>query len=64
MSTHVTVAESDAEALKRNHGGTWGEHREYPVAQWQNEVASHDTRLGYWDWVAVRLEQNAEERRR
>lgn len=29
----------------------WYEDREYPVRDWQHEVANDDTRLGYRDWV-------------
>jgi len=36
---------------REQHGGTWGEHPDYPVSDWQYEVANGDTRLGYWDWV-------------
>ena len=41
--------------LMETHGGSWGEHPRYPARDWQYEVANHDTRLGYWDWVAARL---------
>ena len=34
--------------------GVWGEHPHHPVEDWQYEVANNDTRLGYWDWVALR----------
>lgn len=29
----------------------WGEDPDYPVSDWQREVAQDYTRLGYWDWV-------------
>lgn len=32
--------------------GMWGEHPDYPVQDWQSQVADDDTRLGYWQWVA------------
>jgi len=32
----------------------WAENPDYPLADWQAEVANGDTRLGYWDWVASR----------
>jgi len=32
----------------------WAESPDYPLADWQAEVANGDTRLGYWDWVAAR----------
>jgi hypothetical protein len=39
------------------HGGAWGEHSDLPVEDWQHEVANGDTRLGYWEWVAVQLDE-------
>lgn len=35
--------------------GVWGEHRDYPVADWKYEMANDDTRSGYWEWVANRI---------
>lgn len=29
----------------------WDDHPDYPVKDWQYEVANGDTRLGYKDWV-------------
>jgi hypothetical protein len=46
--------------LKMRHGGLWGSHTVFPVADWQHEVASGDTRRGYWEWVASRIEQAKE----
>lgn len=34
-------------------GDGWNEDSEYPIADWQAEVANDDTRLGYWAWVAA-----------
>lgn len=34
-----------------DYGGHWGEHPEYPCADWVAAVENADTRLGYWDWV-------------
>ncbi|MGE4306678.1 MAG: hypothetical protein AB7E24_21920 [Novosphingobium sp.] len=34
-------------------GAGWSEDPEYPLADWQAEVANDDTRLGYWAWVAA-----------
>ena len=42
--------------LAECHGGTWGEHPEHSVQDWQYEVANDDTRLGYWAWVMHRVE--------
>lgn len=38
---------------QRVHTGTWDEHPTYLLVDWKYEVASDDTRLGYWDWVAA-----------
>jgi hypothetical protein len=34
--------------------GYWTDHPEFPVKDWQYEVANGDTRQGYWQWVADR----------
>ncbi len=34
--------------LQEQHGGEWGEHPDFPVEDWQQEVAADDTRKGYW----------------
>src|SRR3546814_4202416 len=43
--------------LRENHGGVWGEYPEYPANDWRLEVENHDTRIGYWEWVAAKIEQ-------
>jgi hypothetical protein len=45
--------------LAAEHGGTFGEHPAYPVADWQLEVTNDNTRRGYWEWVAANLELDA-----
>jgi hypothetical protein len=47
-----------AKSLAVQRGVTWGEHPEYVVSDWQYSVANGDTRLGYWDWVAARLDED------
>lgn len=47
--------EEKAEALREKHG-TWGEHPDYPFADWQREVEEDSTRLGYWQWVANKID--------
>lgn len=37
--------------------GYWDEHPDHPVGDWQSEVEADDTRLGYWDWVLVQMDQ-------
>ncbi|WP_209044998.1 hypothetical protein [Rhizorhabdus histidinilytica] len=36
--------------------GPWGEHPDHPVSDWKAEVANDDTRLGYWAWIAARVD--------
>ncbi len=51
----------DIDDLKRRAGITesqlshWDVHPNYPVEDWQYEVANDDTRLGYWEWVKAGL---------
>jgi len=45
-----------AERIANENGGVWGEHTEYTLDDWKYEVANDDTRLGYWEWVTVRIE--------
>lgn len=44
--------------LKNAHGGIWGEHPRFPVAEWRHEVANDETRQGYWEWVEICLEDD------
>jgi hypothetical protein len=41
----------------RNKYGHWGYHPDFPVKDWRHEVADNDTRLGYWEWIAARMEE-------
>lgn len=56
--THETINAVAEPSLKLvdKHGGHWGAHADYPVEDWQYEVANGDTRLGYWDWVTNKTE--------
>ena len=47
-----------AEQLKEKFGGHWNEHPDHIVKNWKDEVAKDDTRLGYWEWVAQKIQQN------
>jgi hypothetical protein len=38
-------------------GSVWDDHPDYPSEDWRHEVANGDTRRGYWDWVAAKLEE-------
>lgn len=35
----------------------WGEHPEHTLIEWQEEVTNDDTRLGYWEWVLCRTDE-------
>ncbi len=39
----------------------WMDHPGFPSTDWIYEVNNGDTRLGYWEWVNRKLEQNAME---
>jgi hypothetical protein len=39
----------------------WDEDPDYPLADWQHEVADDDTRQSYKDWVESQKERNAED---
>ena len=49
--------ELSAEQLRNKYGGNWEQHPDYPVEDWQYEVGNDDTRLGYWEWLAHRIEE-------
>lgn len=51
-----------AEALARECGGYWAAHPDWPVADWQAEVANEETRQGYWFWVVARIAEEGSER--
>ncbi len=34
-----------------------GEHPDHPKSDWRHEVIDNDTFLGYWDWLALRIEE-------
>lgn len=39
------------ENLERRTLGYWEDDPEYPSSDWKHQVASNETRLGYWEWV-------------
>ena len=43
------------------HEGYWGEHINYPLVDWHHDVINNATRLGYWAWVADRIEHKESE---
>ncbi|MBU0564899.1 MAG: hypothetical protein KJ890_15525 [Gammaproteobacteria bacterium] len=40
--------------------GGWGEHPLYSRNVWKEQICCNDTQRGYWDWVVVMLEQEAD----
>ena len=47
--------------LYEQYGGFWGEHPDFPAAEWQHEVANDGTRKGYWEWVKAKIEASDED---
>jgi hypothetical protein len=43
------------------YGGNWSQHPRFPVSDWQYEVTNDTTRLGYWDWVVAKIEEDQHE---
>lgn len=39
----------------------WGEHPDYLIGDWREDVANGDTRRGYWDWVLYNIETHQED---
>lgn len=35
----------------------WSSDPDFPVSDWQYEVANGDTRIGYWEWVKIKKEE-------
>lgn len=56
--TDITQSESRPTwiDLSEQHGGILGEHPELPLRDWLTEVAHHNQRLGYWEWVEQKIE--------
>lgn len=38
----------------------WDEYPDFPVETWAYEALENHTRLGYWDWVIVRIAEERE----
>jgi hypothetical protein len=34
----------------------WDSHKDYPLEDWQYQVANNYTRRGYWSWVRSQIE--------
>ena len=50
MEGYVMSDDSDP---RLESGGYWDDHDDYPVSDWQYEVANGDTRQGYHEWRAA-----------
>jgi len=47
---------ANEQALIEKHG-VWGEHPEYPIADWKYHVDNDEERRGYWGWVIGQIEE-------
>ena len=47
--------------LCQRNGGIWGECEEHSKSCWGSECYNNETVLGYWDWVASRIEQEEDD---
>ncbi|MDG2570829.1 hypothetical protein P7L87_25085, partial [Vibrio parahaemolyticus] len=55
------TAHPDAPKLIASIDSVWDDHPDYPSDGWKYEVENGDTRRGYWDWVAAKLEEAGEQ---
>ena len=46
----------DEQDPRAESAGYWEDDPDYPVADWQYEVANGDTRRGYHEWVEAKKE--------
>jgi hypothetical protein len=56
----------DAEHLRAKYDGLaedskWGEHPDHRMDVWEADVHCRNTRVGYWDWVVVKLKLTDDE---
>jgi len=46
------------ECIKNNtshQGDLLGEHNKFSLSEWKTEITNNITRLGYWEWVAIKV---------
>lgn len=60
-SLDLVEAMREPHLIAKEHHGTWGDHPQHLVSDWQYEVEYDDTRLGYWEWVANEITLNQED---
>ncbi|WP_262267265.1 MULTISPECIES: hypothetical protein [Microvirga] len=56
-----STTHSNAPALIAGIDSVWDDHPDYPSEDWKYEVENGDTRRGYWDWVASKIEEAEEQ---
>ena len=49
----------DKGRVKYDPENHWSENPDYPVEDWQYEVANNETRLGYHEWVENQQEMES-----
>lgn len=57
----VNLDDNHNKQLADENGGVWYDHPTYGAEDWRIEVENHDTRAGYWEWVASKIEQEEAE---
>jgi hypothetical protein len=60
MNCNIVLMDFDSrveENIILEPADAWGEDPEYTRDGWQEDAGNGDTNLGYWEWVAHRLEQ-------
>lgn len=45
-------------SLRELQADMWAENEQFPKADWKHEVGNDDTTLGYWEWVAGKIEEH------
>lgn len=51
-----TLNAVDLENSHNNGSSGWVDHPSFPRSDWQVEVASGDSQVGYWDWVFNKIQ--------
>lgn len=58
------LEKQEREIAAARTGGYWAEDQEFPVVDWQREVAESETRHGYHDWIRLQRGTKARRERR
>lgn len=51
--------DKDGNAVPEPPDDYWGENPDYPVSDWVFDASENGTRLGYWEWVKTKVEENS-----